>query len=114
MTPGPGIARPHLPKGFSASGVNCGVRKYRPDLGILISDRDCVAAGVFTQNECRSAPVLYSQGVLPSHRVRAVITNSGQANAATGEQGREDNWNMAVSTAQWIGCLPHQILTAST
>ena len=96
MTPGPGIARTALPKGFTAAAINSGVRKYRPDLGMLISDRDCVAAGVFTQNECKGAPVLYSQGILPSPHVRAIVTNSGQANTATGAQGREDNWKMAA------------------
>lgn len=114
MTPGPGIARTPLPKGFSAAGINCGVRKYRPDLGWILSDRDCVAAGVFTQNECRGAPVVYSEGILPSRHVRAVVTNSGQANTATGQQGREDNWKMVLATAHAAGCLPHQVLTAST
>jgi glutamate N-acetyltransferase/amino-acid N-acetyltransferase len=114
MTPGPGIARTPLPKGFTASAINSGVRKYRPDLGMIISDRDCVAAGVFTQNECKGAPVLYSQAILPSDRVRAIVTNSGQANTATGAQGREDNWKMALSAASAVGCVPHQVLTAST
>jgi glutamate N-acetyltransferase/amino-acid N-acetyltransferase len=114
MTPGPGIARTPLPLGFTASGVNSGVRRYRPDLGIIISDRDCVASGVFTQNECRAAPVLYSHGLLPSSHVRAIVTNSGQANAATGPEGRETNWKMALSAAAAVGCLPHQVLTAST
>jgi glutamate N-acetyltransferase/amino-acid N-acetyltransferase len=114
MTPGPGIARTPLPKGFTASSINSGVRKYRPDLGIIISDRDCVAAGVFTQNECKGAPVLFSQAILPSPKIRAIITNSGQANTATGAQGREDNWRMALAAANAVGCLPHQVLTAST
>lgn len=114
MTPGPGIARTALPKGFTAAAINSGVRKYRPDLGMLISDRDCVAAGVFTQNECKGAPVLYSQGILPSPHVRAIVTNSGQANTATGAQGREDNWKMALAAAHAVGVRPQQILTAST
>ncbi|MCM2278892.1 MAG: bifunctional glutamate N-acetyltransferase/amino-acid acetyltransferase ArgJ [Oligoflexia bacterium] len=113
-TPGPGLARTPLPKGFTAGGVNCGVRKYRPDLGILVSDREAVAAGVFTTNECKAAPVTYSQALLPSRHIRAIVTNSGQANAATGAEGRENNWKMAISAARWVGCLPHQILTAST
>jgi glutamate N-acetyltransferase/amino-acid N-acetyltransferase len=114
MTPGPGIARTPLPQGFTASGINCGVRKYRPDLGMIISDRDAVAAGVFTTNQCKAAPVIYSQELLPSGHVRAVITNSGQANAATGQQGLENNRRMAAVASQWVGCRPHQILTAST
>ena len=114
MTPGPGIARTPLPKGFKASGVNCGVRKYRPDLGVIVSDRDAVAAGVFTTNECKAAPVVYSQEMLPSAHIRAIVTNSGQANAATGLQGIENNRRMAAEASRWVGCRPHQILTAST
>jgi glutamate N-acetyltransferase/amino-acid N-acetyltransferase len=90
------------------------VRKYRPDLGIIISETDAVAAGVFTQNECKGAPVTYSQGILPSTHIRAIVTNSGQANAATGPVGRERNWQMVTAAAQSVGCLPHQVLTAST
>ncbi|MDR3606999.1 MAG: bifunctional glutamate N-acetyltransferase/amino-acid acetyltransferase ArgJ [Oligoflexia bacterium] len=114
MTPGPGIARTPLPKGFTASGINCGVRRYRPDLGIIISEVDAVAAGVFTQNECKAASVIYSKRLTPSSSIRAIVTNSGQANAATGERGWEDNWKMAVAAAGSLGCLPHQVLTAST
>lgn len=114
MTPGPGIARTPLPEGFTVASVNCGVRKYRPDLGMIMSDRDCVAAGVFTQNECKAASVIFSQGMLPSAHIRAIVTNSGQANAVTGERGPEDNWKMAMAAAHAAGCLPHQVLTAST
>src|SRR5437879_1710996 len=114
MTPGPGIARTLLPKGFLAGGVNCGVRKYRPDLGIIISETDAVAAGVFTKSTCKAAPVVYSEKILPSTHVRAIVTNSGQANAATGSEGVERNWQMALSAANSVGCRPHQVLTAST
>lgn len=114
MTPGPGLARTPLPKGFFAGGVNCGVRKYRPDVGIVFSERESVAAGVFTLNECKAAPVLYSQALLPSSHIRAIVTNSGQANAATGPDGRQRNWRMALTAANAVGCLPHQVLTAST
>ena len=84
MTPGPGVRRTPLPKGFLASGVNCGVRRYRPDIGMLISEVPAVAAGVFTLNEFRAAPVRYTQALLPADNIRAILTNSGQANAATG------------------------------
>src|SRR5690348_11153424 len=114
MTPGPGVARTHLPKGFTASGINSGVRRYRPDLGVLISEVPAVAAGVFTLNECKAAPVRYSQSLLPSNRIIAIVTNSGQANAATGPQGVENNLRMADSVAKKLGCKREQILTAST
>lgn len=114
MTRGPGIARTVLPKGFKANGINCGVRRYRPDLGILISDEPAVAVGVFTQSTCRAAPVLYSKQLVPSQTVRAIVTNSGQANAATGIEGIEANLKMAMAAAQTVGCHAHQVLTAST
>jgi glutamate N-acetyltransferase/amino-acid N-acetyltransferase len=114
MTNGPGISRTPLPKGFRASGINSGVRKYRPDVGILFSDRDCVAAGVFTTNQCKAVPVLYSQKVLPSTKIRAIVTNSGQANAATGAEGVVRNKKMVESAAKAVGCKPGQVLAAST
>lgn len=114
MTPGPGMQRTPLPQGFTASGVNCGVRRYRPDLGIVISDRPAVAVGVFTQNQCKAAPIAYCQRLLPSDQIRAIVTNSGQANAATGQEGIENNRAMAFSVAKELTCLPRQVLTAST
>ena len=114
MTKGPGIARTPLPIGFTASGINSGVRRYRPDLGIIISDQPATAVGVFTQNQCKAAPVLYSQGLLPANDIYAIVTNSGQANAATGLDGTIANRTMAFSAAMEVGCLPRQVLTAST
>lgn len=114
MTNGPGINRIPLPIGFRSSGINCGVRKYRPDIGILFSDRDCVAAGVFTTNECKAAPVLYSKRILPSQKIRGIVTNSGQANAATGAEGVQRNKKMVEAAAKALGCKPNQVLAAST
>jgi len=114
MTTGPGISRTPLPKGFKAGGVNSGVRRYRPDYGVILSEPEAVGVGVFTKNECKAAPVTYCMGLLPSKHVRAIVTNSGQANAATGQEGRDNNWRMALSVSKVIGCLPHQVLTAST
>jgi glutamate N-acetyltransferase/amino-acid N-acetyltransferase len=114
MTPGPGIARTPLPLGFSAGGINSGVRRYRPDLGIVISDVPAVAVGVFTQSQCKGAHVEYCQSLLPATDVMAIVTNSGQANAATGLEGKVNNRSMAFAAAMEIGCLPRQVLTAST
>lgn len=114
MTPGPGLLRTLLPKGFLTSGVNCGVRRYRPDLGVIVSEVPAVAAGVFTLNQCKAAPVLYSQGLLPSNGIRAILTNSGQANAATGEQGVINNLRMVEAAAKALELQPSEILVAST
>ena len=114
MIPGAGIFRTKLPQGFSASGINCGVRRYRPDLGMILSDKSCVAVGVFTQNRCQAPCVQYCQALLPANNIKAIITNSGQANAATGKQGFIDNQQMANALAETLACKPDQVLTAST
>lgn len=114
MTLGAGIRRTPLPCGFRVSGVNCGVRRYRPDLGIILSDRDAVGAAVFTQNKCKAAPVLYSKALVPSSRIRAILTNSGQANAATGSEGVKTNLQMVEGVARQLRCDPSQVLSAST
>jgi glutamate N-acetyltransferase/amino-acid N-acetyltransferase len=114
MTPGPGVHRTPLPKGFLASGVNCGVRRYRPDIGVLLSEVPAVVAGVFTLNECKAAPVRYTQQLLPADNIRAILTNSGQANAATGSEGVEKNLMMVSALAKTLGCDLNQVLVAST
>jgi glutamate N-acetyltransferase/amino-acid N-acetyltransferase len=114
MSPGPGLHTTPLPSGFFASGVNCGVRRYRPDLGLVYADVDCTAAGVYTINEAKAAPVLHCMELLPSNRIRAIITNSGQANAATGHRGLENNRAMAEALARHLNVGMDQVLTAST
>lgn len=114
MVLGAGIGRTILPKGFLASGINCGVRAYRPDLGVIISETPAVTAGVFTQSTCKAAPVVYCEQCLPATTIRAIITNSGQANAATGAQGVADNFAMVAAVAEALKCQPQQILSAST
>ncbi len=114
MKAGPGLHRTSLPKGFMAGGVNSGVRRYRPDLGVVFSEVDAVTVGVFTENECKGAPVLYCQSILPSTRVRAIVTNSGQANAATGDEGLHKNAMMVAAAAKAFGVDEPQVLTAST
>lgn len=114
MAPGPGLHRTALPKGFFASGVNCGVRRYRPDLGLIFTENDSVVAGVFTLSEGRAAPVLYCQSLLPSNKIRAIVTNSGQANACTGPLGVTNNLKMAKAVASALKVAPEQVLTAST
>jgi glutamate N-acetyltransferase / amino-acid N-acetyltransferase len=108
------LPRIPLPKGFSAGGINSGVRRYRPDLGILFSDRPATAAGVFTKNTFKAAPVLYNQSLLPSDRIRGLIVNSGQANSATGEDGIRDNLSLAEACAKILGADASQVLVSST
>ncbi|CDZ78377.1 Arginine biosynthesis bifunctional protein ArgJ [Legionella massiliensis] len=114
MILGCGIFRTKLPIGFTAGGINCGVRQYRPDLGVIISEEPAVATAVFTQNHYKAAPILYCEKILPSEKIKAIITNSGEANAATGAEGVKANLAMASCLAETLGCAPEQILTAST
>ena len=114
MIPGPGIFRTQLPNGFLAGGINCGVRHYRPDLGIIISEKPCIGSGVFTQNTCKAAPVKYCKNLLPANNIKVIITNSGEANAATGLQGIKNNQKMVEAVAKALTCNKNQILTAST
>ncbi|MBK7843758.1 MAG: bifunctional glutamate N-acetyltransferase/amino-acid acetyltransferase ArgJ [Bdellovibrionales bacterium] len=114
MTLGAGIYRTSLPKGFFSSGINSGVRRYRPDIGLIYSELPCQTSGVFTLNECKAAPVLYSQALLPSQTIRAIFTNSGQANAATGEVGEKNNLMMVQEVAKALKISTQDVLVAST
>lgn len=92
-----------LPNGFMLTGVHCGIKKSSSilDLGIAASQGpNTAAAACFTRNAFRAAPVLVSEDVLVKNegRARAVVVNSGCANAVTGEQGLRDAWDMAKAT----------------
>lgn len=108
------LFRTKLPKGFLAGGVNCGVRLYRPDLGVIISEENCKAVGVFTKNKCKAAPIKYCMNLLPADNIKAIITNSGQANAATGKIGDKHNQQVVDSLATELNCSSEQVLIAST
>nr|MCR5563642.1 bifunctional ornithine acetyltransferase/N-acetylglutamate synthase [Desulfovibrio sp.] len=77
-----------LPKGFRAGAAACAFKKAgRDDLGLILSDRPCVLAAMFTQNRFCAAPVTICRGILSEYgTARAVVANSGQANACTGEE----------------------------
>jgi len=114
-TIGGGVA---TPKGFRAIGVSAGI-KARPgalDLALLISDQPATAAAVFTTNLAQAAPVTVSREHLARSGgvARAVVVNSGCANACTGESGLRDARTMATETAQLVGCPVEQVLVAST
>jgi glutamate N-acetyltransferase/amino-acid N-acetyltransferase len=105
------------PGGFLAGAVSAGV-KYSPgkrlDLGILYSPKICNAAGVFTTNKVKAAPVLLSRERLEKGQASAVVMNSGCANACTGRQGKADAVEMAELAAKHIGVKKENVLVAST
>jgi glutamate N-acetyltransferase / amino-acid N-acetyltransferase len=104
------------PRGFRAAGITAGLKASGlPDLALILSDVDAIAAGVFTTSQVRAACVEYCRQQLevkPS--ARAILCNSGQANAATGEGGWEDAIASANSLAGALNIAPEAILLAST
>jgi glutamate N-acetyltransferase/amino-acid N-acetyltransferase len=104
-----------IPRGFRASGIKAGLKASgAPDLALLVGDGPCAAAGSFTTNRICAAPVKWCRERLPSEDIRAVVINSGNANAATGAQGLANAARMADRAAALLGCLPDQVLVAST
>jgi glutamate N-acetyltransferase / amino-acid N-acetyltransferase len=104
------------PGGFSAAGVACGVRyEGRRDLGLLFSNEaGGTAAVALTRNLLRAAPLLVTGGAVESGDVRAVVVNSGIANAATGERGLENARGMQALVAAELGLEPSEVAVAST
>ncbi len=103
--------------GFKVAGVACGIKRSgKRDLALIASEGPCTAAGVFTTNRVKAAPVLFDQAQLAKNAagIRAVVTNSGVANACTGAQGMADAEATAVSTAKVLGCAPQDVLVLST
>jgi glutamate N-acetyltransferase/amino-acid N-acetyltransferase len=103
-----------LPRGFKASGVHCGIKKSRPDLALIVSEKQAQAAGVFTSNLVKAAPVLVTMEHLKSGLAGAIVANSGNANACTGETGLRDARIMAAEAACVLGISPQEVLVAST
>lgn len=105
------------PRGFRAGATYAGIKKrakYNLDLGLLFSEAPCLAAGLFTTNKIKSAPVLLNQERLKKGRAVAIIANSGCANSSTGETGLADAAEMAALGAKAIGADPEDVLVAST
>lgn len=105
-------------RGFFCSGVHCDVKGKKDgklDLGIIYSPKPCNVGAVFTTNDVRAAPVLYSQSLLKDEALfHAVVANSGNANACTGRQGMADACTMGKETARQLGLSAEQVLVCST
>jgi glutamate N-acetyltransferase/amino-acid N-acetyltransferase len=105
-----------LPKGFTASGVRAGIRKKRPDLGLIVAGDGATAAAVFTQNRFLAAPVVLSKAALKSSggRVKAVVVNAGCANAITGKAGLDAAKRVRTRAAELLRCPENEVFLAST
>ena len=107
----------HLPAGFDAAGVACGLKPSgKLDVAVIRADRACTAAGVFTTNRVVAAPVVWDRARLAESAgdVRAIVANSGCANACTGERGMSDVESAAAHAARVLGVEARQVLVLST
>jgi glutamate N-acetyltransferase/amino-acid N-acetyltransferase len=103
------------PQGFKAAGVTAQVRKKGcRDVALICSEVPAVAAGLFTRNLFRAAPVLVSQEHLADGSAQAIVANSGIANACTGTQGMADARRMADLTGELLNIAPGLVVVAST
>jgi glutamate N-acetyltransferase/amino-acid N-acetyltransferase len=106
------------PQGFTAAGGTCGIKASGlPDLTLIAADQGCAAAGVFTTSRTPSAPVLVCRRHLQRAQktgIRAILCNSGNANASTGKPGEHDALAMCRLTGQGLGVSAHQVLVCST
>jgi glutamate N-acetyltransferase/amino-acid N-acetyltransferase len=104
-----------VPRGFRAAGVKAGIKPSGgDDLAIIAADGPSAAAGTFTTNRICAAPVKWCRELLPREDTRAVLINSGNANAATGEEGLANARRTAEYTSGLLRCRPEQVLVAST
>ncbi len=104
-----------MPRGFQVSGVACGIKSSgKPDVSLIVTEKPAVAAGVYTTNRVCAAPVILDRQRTPMEGFRAVVTNSGNANACTGEQGMLDSLAMTEMTARSCGISADQVLVMST
>lgn len=104
-----------VPRGFRAAGVKAGIKPSGgSDLAVFAADGPCAAAGTFTTNRICAAPVKWCRELLPREDTIAVVVNSGNANAATGDEGLANARRTAGRAAGLLGCHAEQVLVAST
>ena len=107
----------NAPAGFLSGSAYCGIKATnldRPDLAMIVSEGPSVAAGTFTTNRVKAAPVRVSAAHMRGSDVRAIVANAGNANACTGVPGIENAKRMAASAAQALGLKMRQVLVCST
>ncbi|MBV9851627.1 MAG: bifunctional ornithine acetyltransferase/N-acetylglutamate synthase, partial [Armatimonadetes bacterium] len=102
------------PQGYKTAGVYCGIKRKRNDLCLIVSDVDAAAAGVFTTNQVQAPCVVSNQTHLQDGLARAIVVNSGNANACNGEQGWTDAIAMVNHASEALGVPHRRVLSAST
>ncbi len=105
----------NLPKGFRYSGVAAGIKASgNKDIALIVSDDGATVAGVYTQNIVRASSIDWNVTITPSDQFRAVVVNSGNANACTGDEGIANNRQMAEATSAALGVTAEQVAVLST
>jgi glutamate N-acetyltransferase/amino-acid N-acetyltransferase len=103
------------PQGFRAGGIHCGIKKDKQlDLALVLSEQEGPIAALFTTNRVAAAPVLLDRAYLRRGLARAIIVNSGNANACTGSEGLLAAEAMATTVARQLDTLPHKVFVGST
>jgi glutamate N-acetyltransferase / amino-acid N-acetyltransferase len=103
------------PQGFVAAGMYSGIRKVKKDLGLIVSEVPATVGGVFTLNRAQAAPILVDKAQLKrSSLCSAIVVNSGNANACTGERGLNDAWDMVKATAAAVKVPEEHVMVSST
>jgi len=104
------------PKGFSAGGIRCGIKagSQKKDLAVIFSQKVCDAAAMFTTNKVKAASVQVSRENIADGKLRAIIANSGNANACTGQEGTAAAKRMARLAADTLGISANEVAVAST
>ena len=103
-------------QGFKAAGIHVGVKthaNWKKDVALIVSDVDCAASAVFTKNVVKAAPIHVDKTHLADGKARAIIANSGNANACA-PHGEENAIKMCQAAAKAIGCKPEDVLVSST
>ena len=103
------------PRGFLAAAKFCGIRKTKKDLALIVSEVPATVAGVFTLNRTQAAPILVDKMQLKRSSIcSAIVVNSGNANACTGERGLNDAWETVKTAAEALNVPAEQVMVSST
>ncbi len=102
------------PRGWTYAGVHAGIKAVRKDLALLVSEAPCVGAALLTQNKARAAPIVDLAARLPGEGFRALVMNSGNANALTGAEGLEDVAAINAGYAKALGLPKESVISTST
>jgi acetylglutamate kinase len=108
------VSSVRTPRGFAYAGIHCGIKAARPDLALVYSSAPCAAAGSFTVNAARAAPVRDAASRLPAAHIRAIVANSGSANALVGPDGERDASDVRTAVARALAVDEDGVLCASS